>query len=267
AFGRVRVTSQVTREATNLSFGVLHFGDHNLNGGVREYHGQEAYQALIKEVSAAFARADLPEIIRLLDRHFGGITYSLRTLFKDEQRHILDPIISTTMREAEAEYRQIYENHAPLMQYLLDLGAPLPSVFTLAAEVVINSELRRAIRTETPDTGNINQLLEDAQRWHVKLDTEGITYGLKGVFDRLMERFRANPGDDATMRRIEALADLVQQHKLPVDVWTVQNVYWDLRHQVYPEFRRRAGQGDANARTWITRFAALGEKFWISAPD
>jgi hypothetical protein len=262
----VRVTSKVTREATNLSFGVLHFGDHNLNGGVREYHGQDAYQALIKEVSAAFARADLPEIIRLLDRHFGGITYSLRTLFRDEQRRILEPIINTTMREAEAENRQIYEHHAPLMHYLLDLGVPLPSVFTLSAEVVINSDLRRVIRSETPDVGTINQLLEDAQRWHVKLDTEGITYGLKGVFDRLMDRFRTSPGDESTLRRIEGLADLVQQHKLPVDLWKVQNVYWDLRHEVYPDLQLRADAGDPNARTWINRFAALGEKFWISAP-
>jgi len=266
-FGRIKVTSQLTRESTNLSFGVLHFGDHNLNGGVREYTNQEAYQALIKEVSTAFARADLPEIIRLLDRHFGGITYSLRSLFRDEQRRILDPIIDSTMREAESENRVIFEHHAPLMHYLQDLGVPLPTVFIQAAEVVINSDLRRATRGDSPDVLTISGLLEDAKRWKVKVDTDGVCYSLKTVFDHLMERFLASPQDEAAFRRIESLSDLIQGHALPVDLWQVQNVYWDMRHSVYPGVSGRATKGDSAAKIWSQRFIALGDRFQFAPPE
>src|SRR4029077_18044655 len=37
ALGRARITSRITRESALLSFGVLHLGDQNVSGGVREY--------------------------------------------------------------------------------------------------------------------------------------------------------------------------------------------------------------------------------------
>ena len=70
--GRAKITSEITRECTTVSFGVLHLGDHNVSGGVREFRGQEAYEALVAEISGIFKSADLPEIIRAIDRHFGS---------------------------------------------------------------------------------------------------------------------------------------------------------------------------------------------------
>ena len=46
AVGRIRMTSEITRNSATLSFAVLHFGDHNLCGGVREFQGEEAYEAM-----------------------------------------------------------------------------------------------------------------------------------------------------------------------------------------------------------------------------
>ena len=71
---------------------MLHFGEHNLSGGVRKFPGEEAYQILVQEVTQAFSRADIPEVIRTLDRVFGRDIFSLKSLFRDEQRKILNQI-------------------------------------------------------------------------------------------------------------------------------------------------------------------------------
>lgn len=267
ALGRIRVTSQITHESTVLSYGVLHFGDHNLNGGVREYRSPEAYQTLMKEVSEAFGHADLPQIIRLLDHHFGGTTYSLRSLFRDEQRRILQPIIAATMHEAEAENRQIYEDHAPMMRFLTDLGIPLPPVFRLSAEVVLNSDLRHAVETENLDLPLINSLIEEGRRWNVNIDSDRLCYDLKKVFTRQIDRFRTNPADDGLLRRLESLAAFVRTTGLTVDLWKVQNVYWEMLSSTFPAFDERAVLGDENARNWVNRFLSLGDKLWFRVPD
>ncbi len=59
--GRAEVTSETTRKSAELCFCVLHLGDHNLNCGVREYEGEEAYQMLVNEISEAFSGADFAE--------------------------------------------------------------------------------------------------------------------------------------------------------------------------------------------------------------
>ena len=109
------------------------------------------YQSLIAEAGAAFEHGDLPQVVRLLDRYFGGMPYSLRSLFRDEQRRILDRILASTLAEVEGEFRQIYAQHAPLMRFLKTLGTPLPKAFAAAAELVLNVDLRRAVSDSDAD--------------------------------------------------------------------------------------------------------------------
>src|SRR5205814_7605839 len=133
-----------TQESEVLSFGALHIGDHLMNCGVRKHESEEDYAALKQEMTDPFNRADFPEVIRILDRHFGGSTYSLRSIFHDDQRKILNTILESTLLEAEAVYRQVYETHAPMMRFMSDLRVPLPRAFSMAAEFALNSSLRSA---------------------------------------------------------------------------------------------------------------------------
>ena len=64
AVGRIQVTSDITWNAAPISFAVLHFGDHNLCSGVREFHGEEAYGIMAWEVAEGFSWVDFPETIR-----------------------------------------------------------------------------------------------------------------------------------------------------------------------------------------------------------
>src|SRR5262249_30857150 len=101
AVGGARVTSEITPTSHPLSFGVLHCGDHNLSAGVIDFRTIEAHRAMAREVIAAFERADYPAVLRLLDKYFGGATYSFKSLFKDEQRYILEPIMADAIGDAE----------------------------------------------------------------------------------------------------------------------------------------------------------------------
>jgi len=87
--GRAQITSEITLESEILSFGAIYMGEHTMNAGVRVYRGEDNYLALKQELSDAFGRAEFPDVIRILDRHFGDSTYSLRSIFHDDQRRIL----------------------------------------------------------------------------------------------------------------------------------------------------------------------------------
>ncbi len=263
AVGRVRVTSEITRESARLNFGVLHFGDHNLNGGVQEFQGEEAYQAMTRELTETFAGADFPEVIRLLDRHFGASTYSLKSLFRDEQRKVFNLILESTMAEVETVYHQLYEHHAPLMHFLSTLGIPLPKVFRAAAEIVLNTDLRLGFQAEAPDRDRIHALLEDAGTWRVELDTSGLGYTLKRTIERLADQFQEQPAKVPLLQRLEAMVSLAHALPFEVDLWEVQNVYYDLLQWVYPALRDKRDQGDHEAQEWVGHFVSLGEALGI----
>jgi alpha-amylase/alpha-mannosidase (GH57 family) len=261
--GRAKLTSEVTHESALVSFGVLHLGDHNLNGGVREFQGEDAYQTLVQESGEPFSRADFPDVIRLLDRHFGESTYSLRSLFRDEQRRILRLILDATLSDAEAVYRQLYQNQAPMMRFLADLNMPLPRRFYIAAETTLNIELRRAFEADDLDQGRIASLLEEARLAGITLDKAGLGYTLKQTIEHLGDRLNAEPTDFSLLQKLEATAGLLQALPFEVDLWKVQNRYYGMLQSIYPDLKVKAEQGDEAARDWISGFTSLGEKLSV----
>ncbi len=263
AVGRGTFASEVTGEKAQLCFGVLHFGDHNLTCGVRRYQGTDAYRELAGEITEPFVRADFAETLRLLDKHFGASTYSLRSLFRDAQCKILDIILESTLANAEAIYRQIYETSAPLRRFLQDSGIHPSKALYAAAEVVLNASLRRAFEKEELSPELIDPLLEESRSQGISLEEETLEYALRRSLERIAERLNANPEDLGSLKKLGEGVRMLSSLPFQVNLWKVQNLFFELLQSVYPEFRTKEGRGDEKAHTWIHHFTLLGEKLSV----
>lgn len=256
--GRAQVTSNITGDSALVSFAVIHLGDHNLSCGVRKSLGIEAYQLLVQEISDTFMRADTPGVIRMVDKHFGLETYSLKLLFRDEQRRILGMILDSSLAEAEAAYRQIYEHYAPLMRFLSNLGTPVPRGFQMAAEFALNTELRRLLEAVPLDLKRIPGLIDEAARVGVPLDKAGLGYTLERTIGQLTEQLAERPTRTPLIESLEAAVSLARTLPFEVDYWKTQNVYYDLLRTTFPDLRERARKGNKSARAWLVHFQNLG---------
>ncbi len=263
AVGKIKVTSEITRRAADLSFAVLHFGDHNLCGGVREFIGTDGYNAMAWEVTEAFSWAEFPETIRRIDQHFGTSTYSLRSLFRDEQRKVLDLIMASSLREAWSAYRLIYNHHVPLMRFLMDLNVPLPKTYQATAEFVLNLNLRQAFEAEDLDLDYIKNLLEEARVLQVELNAASLEYALRRTLERLAERFRENMTGLALLQGLDDALALAASLPFEVNLWKVQNICYERFHTLYPQWRYRASQGQTEAQDWVGLIVSIGEKLAI----
>jgi hypothetical protein len=266
ALGRIRITSSITGETARLTFGVLHLGDHNISGGVRDFQDLGAYSALVEEITELFLRADVPGVLRVVDRNFAQESYSLKLLFGDEQRRILNMVLTSSLEEAEAAYRQIYEYHAPLMRFLASMGTPVPREFQIAAEFALNTQLRRLVEDDTLDFDRIYALRREADRSGVTLDREGIAYALAGTIARMTEAFQESPEDLELLEQLDSAVGLARTLPFEVDVWKAQNTYYELLQSIYGEFHEEASQGYADARQWVAAFNALGKKLGFRIP-
>jgi alpha-amylase/alpha-mannosidase (GH57 family) len=263
AVGRVRIASAITREEGKYSFGVLHLGDHNVSGGIREYRGEEPYQAVLREISEVFRRADLPETLRAVDRAFGTSTYSLKFLFRDLQRKVLKMLIKKSRAEAVSAFRRVHEQNAPLMRFLSEMGHPLPRSFHVAAELAIGTELREAFEADEPDLDRINGLLEEAAMFRVPLDEGGLAYTLAKNAERIALQLRAIPFELSRLQSLEALVGMGLALPFKVNFWKTQNLFHEMLQTVYPGILQRAAGGDESAGVWALHFTGLGEKLSI----
>ena len=261
--GKTWITSAVSGEKAHFVFGVVHFGDHNLSCGVREYQEEGIYQALIQEAFDAFKRGNLPEVIRVLDKYLGASIYSLRSLFRDEQREILDSILESTLADAEAYYRELYEDHVPLMRFLKDAGIPAPKALYAAAELVLNASLRQALENKDLSPKLIMGLLEEAKVEGVTLYLETLEYSLRKNLDEMAEQISKKPLEIFFLKKLNSGLDLLPLMPFTVNLWKIQNVFYDLLQNFYPTVREKA-EYDKSFQEWGGVFISLCDKLLLS---
>jgi hypothetical protein len=264
--GRATVTSEVTHVSSSLCFGVLHLGDHSIACGTGEYQGAQKYEALAQEISAAFAQADFPKTILLLGKYFGTSTYSLLSLFADERRKVLNIIMEPTMREAEAAYSSIYEHHAPLIRFLTGSGTPRPSVLSVAADLCLNTKLRRVLHGDGLDSEVVRPLLEEARLAGATLDATALGLLLAINIESLAEQLREQPLDLSRLERLNKAAQLVRTLPFEVNLWKTQNICYKILQAHCPDFKKEAGLGDQNAQEWLRQYTILAENFLLRVP-
>ncbi len=263
ALGRARIRSRITEESEEICYAVLHLGDQNLSAAVRRYTPAEevAFTAFSAEVRVAIRKANLPEVIRLIDRFFSQSTeapahihlnptdpqpgqpafapgavepdiahtlfipppvhvlsslsaadaatadtpapptsYSLTSLFADEQNRILRTILNQTVGEMEDSLRKIYEDHASLLHFLTESGMNPPPALALAASFAINASLRRAIEADPFDSDDVADLLLRAANDHVTLDAPTLSFAAGQRMKRAMIKLEASASERRSPR-------------------------------------------------------------------
>ncbi len=229
ALGRARVTSTITDQAQDFSFAVLHFGDQNITAAVKAYlpEDAEAFEKVVAQTRDQVRGANFPEVIRLLDRYY-DLDYSLISLFRDEQRRIVQIILNSTLSDIESSLKNIYDDHASLLHYLAQAGLPKPPALAMAASFAVNAGLRRALEADPIDISLVRSFLNMAKADEVPLDTPTLTYVADLRMKRGMLELQMSSGNLDILDRALALAKTLAELPFELNLWQAQNLWYEI---------------------------------------
>jgi hypothetical protein len=230
ALGRAHIASVITGHQQSFSFAVLHFGDQNITAAVKPYTDADAaaFEAFSAQAEEHVQRARFPEVIRLLDREYGHVDYSLTSLFTDEQRRIVELILNSTLWDIESSLTTIYEDHASLLHYLAQAGLPKPPALTLAAGFAINAGLRRALESDPIDIAQMRSFLTLAKADQVPLETATLSYIADQRMKRAMVELQMSAGSLEMLDRALTLARNLVELPIELNLWQAQNIWYEI---------------------------------------
>ena len=264
AVGRARFSSEITAESATLGFAVLHLGDHNIAGGVRHFEKTEDYDQLKAALIDSFSKADTTLIMQALAERFFNKTFSLRTLFRDEQRKIVDVILKESLASAEGAYRGIYENQAPLIRFLNGLGIPVPAAFHSAAEIALNSQLKHAFEQRDPDVEAIQSSLKEAAATNVALDVPGLEFAFRRRLETEATFFASKATNLEMAQKLATLLKFASTLPFPVVLWEVQNICYRPLIKTMEELREQAQTENAESKQLFDALTQLRENLRIN---
>ncbi|MGN6184160.1 MAG: DUF3536 domain-containing protein [Thermoanaerobaculia bacterium] len=253
AIGSIEVRSTITHNTAIFELAALHLGETELTGGLRVARDDSNYNDLRKQLSGAMEPGGLPQVIRIIDTHFGETPISIRSLFRDEQRRVLHELIVATLEEAESAFRQLHERYDPLMRFHHRLGVPVPKVLQTAAEFDLNLQIRKLLEAPLPPSAEIEAHLREARDEGVSLD-EMTRLAFVDAIERVSRQFEANPHDLDPLETLDALVTIAHEQALTVDLRRTQNRYYHMRDAI----------AATQSEEWQSLFRALGEKLRIA---
>ena len=255
--GRVRVTSKITEETAREDFAVLHLSDDELCAGVRSAQDNGSIKELASEITAVLKAGDKTAATQLTNQYFGEAAhYTLKSLFADERRRIVNVLLEKTLLRSEDEYRKIYEDNASMLHVLSTADVQPPRILKLTGEFVMNSLLQREFAARELNVEKIRALMDRANNEQLELDRAGLGFSLQKTLERLMDDLCRRMEDVEKVRRVSRVAELPKDLGLPVNLWRVQNIYFKIAHQYVFGSKKLGPQ-------WPDAFVRLGEQLSI----
>lgn len=246
--GTVRVRSQLTEAATSLCFAGLHLGEQHVTGGVRPPFDEAAWGQVLDELTGAFKTADVFAAQRLIDRHFPGAQLSLSALLPGSRERVLGAVLGDAIAAAEEELAVAYDQHVPLIRWLVAHELPLPDVLRTTAEATLRRRVLANLKSDDPSFQQLRDHMVEAAEVRVSLDTAEIALAASEGLRILLEGVVQDDGeiDLAVLDTVIAAAEVAARMRSAVDLWTAQNMTWRLLDRL-PALAHRAEAGDGSA--------------------
>ena len=258
AVGTVEIRSHITHAQLDFNFAVLHAGGHNLRAGVCEAHDE--FRQFSQEAGLCLSESGFDDCLRALDQYFGAVTYSLKSLFRDERRRIVTQIVDGTLADMDKLYGNVYEHNVALIGFLRQLAMPLPPILRVSSEFVLNNAICRCLSDEKIDFDRLRLLLNTIGQTGIALD-DSVKLALHQRLDHTMNRWSGEPFQLQTLCELELLIPLLLAAPFAAGLWDAQNTYYEVMKAITRT--KLGGPSD----TWLQLFRGLGEGLGIAVPQ
>lgn len=222
--GHVIAVSNITLERKHAIFAVLNQADQNLLCAVTEYTDEAQFNDMHQTLKVNFEKNNFLEIVKVFELKFKSNSYTIRNLFKDDQRKIIKSILSETLKEADRAYRDIGDYHLSIIQFLHDLDIPLPNELKIATTYVLNSNFKAELTEALPSIETLSQVEDLAVELSIQLEKIELNYLLENKINELMYGLVDNKDDEA-IHCLLSLLKFIKQNQYHVNLWEAQNVY------------------------------------------
>lgn len=234
--GRVEIKSRITLEKYDMIFALLKYSGGDFHCAIKEYSTADEFNEVQKNLTQTFVNYPLTEIIRSLDENFGKEYYTLKDIFIEERRRILNTMIQGKTNKFSGLYKDIYEDGKASIFHFKNLGLTPPDEFKIAARYVLGIEFNKLIQNceKTINEHDLQEAIDvnnEAKALDIQLDKKLANAIFSEKITDAMYVLAKNP-EVHTINAVLNLFNYVDMLELRVDTSEAQNTYFNKLHEL-----------------------------------
>ena len=263
--GNIEIQSKITLQKSNLIFALTQFSGGDFHCAIKEY--SEDYSKLKANLIKTFLLNPLTEIIRAMDESFGKDYYTLKDIFIEERRKILQILLKSKLEKFSQIYQNMYDEGKGSIYHLQGLGLKIPDEFKISAGYALNKKFNDIVVHANGfiDDELVQQAIDvnyEAKKIDIQLDKtpSNAIFGRKILqnISRLVHSFEIQQAD-----AILEIFDIVEKLELQVDIAEAQNIYFTkIYHRIGDIIE--TGIKRSSDRKLVEMLLDIGEKLNIN---
>ncbi len=230
ALGLLRVRSHLTEEELEMIYAVLHFGGLDFHCRLRPFKGRKKYESFKVELLERYQSASLGEVYDRIKDYFGGSHYSLKDLFREERRRLIDLILNERLQEYYQQMGEWVRVDEGVMKILVDWEVPIPPPMGWALRLSLGKAWDQAMEEGPADSRQwdaLIRLVERMKKLKFPIDKNQMAETIQGKVALWMKDLVGAPEPSFIFGRVRELLNGAGKLSLPVNLWSVQNSFLD----------------------------------------
>ena len=267
--GHIEIQSRVTLQKSNLMFALMQYAGGDFHCAIKEYSDAESYAKLKQNLTTTFLLNPLTEIIRSLDESFGKEYFTLKDIFIEERRKILEILIQNKMRKYAQIYQEMYDEGKGSIYQMQNLGLSVPEEFKIAAHYSLSKKFNELVVSSGGfvDPSVIQEIVGinyEAKALGIKLDKAQSNRIFAKKIDQNISRLAYSLEIQQADVLME-LFDYVEKLELEIDISEAQNTYYTrIYHRIGEIIDLCQKSKRASEKRFAQMLLDIGEKLNIN---
>ena len=228
--GKIEIKSRVTLKKSHLVFALMKYSSGDFHCAIKPYTDDNEFNTMKNELIKTFMLYPLTEIIRALDEYFGKEYFTLKDIFIEERRKILQILLKDKLNKFARTYEEMYDEGKGSIYHMQSLGLTIPEEFKIAASYALSCKFNDLIKhsggfVDPSITQQATEINFEAKKIGVKLDKSPSNKIFSKKISQNLNRLTY--GLEAQQAEVVLeLFDYVEKLELEVDIAEAQNLYF-----------------------------------------
>lgn len=267
--GHIEVQSKITLQKSNLIFALMQYSGGDFHCAIKEYSDEAEFNKIKTELIKTYLMNTLTEIIRALDEYFGKEYFTLKDIFIEERRKILQILLKGKLEKFAQTYQEMYDDGKGAIYNLQGLGLKIPDEFKISAGYALSHKFNDIVAHSGGflESDLIQQAMDinfEAKKMDVTLDKKpsNAIFSKKILqnMNRLVHSFEIQQADV-----LLEIFDTIEKLELQVDISEAQNMYFaKIYHRIGDIIENGLSNKRSNNKKFIEMLLDIGSKLNIN---
>ena len=211
----------------------------------------------------------LTEIIRALDENFGKEYFTLKDIFIEERRKILQIMLKGKLEKFAQTYKDMYEEGKGSIYHMQNLGLSIPDEFKISASYTLSHKFNDLVANSGGfvDPTILQQAFDinyEARKMGITLD-RGPSNAIfaKKILQNIIRLAQSFESQQAEV--VLEIFDNIEKLELEIDISEAQNIYFNrIYHKIGSIIENFAKSSRSKDKEFVNMLLDIGTKLNIN---